>query len=102
MLLAPTLPCLAEGNDTKAVPLRTPPPEYPVALRRANITGLVVVKLDINAEGKVTEASVVKSNQPKLEPHALRAVKNWLFKPATKDGVAVAASLSVPLQFQIE
>ncbi len=102
MSLACTIPCLAEGADTKAVPLRTPPPDYPMALRKANITGLVVVRLEISAEGKVTEAAVVKSSQPKLEPHALKAVKTWIFKPATKDGVAVPATLSVPLQFQIE
>lgn len=88
--------------DTKAEALRTPPPEYPANLRQSGVSGTVVVKLSINAEGKVQEAEIVKSNESRLETHALKAVRKWVFKPATKDGVGVSTAIVIPIQFSLE
>jgi len=92
----------AQAEETKALALRTPPPEYPEALRRDGVTGTVVVKLLIASDGKVASAEVVKSNQNKLEIFAARAVRKWVFKPATRDGVNVESSLVIPIQFSLE
>lgn len=92
----------AAAEETKALALRTPPPEYPETLRRDGVTGTVVVKIQIGSDGKVSAAEVVKSNQHKLEIFAARAVKKWVFKPATRDGVNVESSLVIPIQFSLE
>lgn len=97
-----SIDALAGEASTKAVPLRTPPPEYPAAMRQDNITGVVVVKIDINEQGKVSEATVVKSSQAKLDHLALKAVRKWVFKPATKDGAIIASSLTIPIQLNID
>ena len=71
-------------------------------MRQDNITGVVVVKIDINEQGKVSEATVVKSSQAKLDHLALKAVRKWVFKPATKDGAIIASSLTIPIQLNID
>lgn len=92
----------AMADETKALALRTPPPEYPETLRRDGVTGTVVVKIQIGTDGKVSNAEVVKSNQHKLEIFAAKAVRKWVFKPATRDGVSVESSLVIPIQFSLE
>lgn len=88
--------------DVKAVPVRTPPPAYSPELRRQKEEGVVVVTLVIDAKGEVAEANVSKSTNPKLERVAVDGVRRWKFKPAQKDGVAVASQVSVPLHFQVD
>jgi len=88
--------------DTKPTPIRTPPPEYPANLKRAYVAGLVVVELSLDDKGKVIDAQVVKSNQPKLESYAVSAVKRWAFKPALKDGAPISCRISVPIQFSLD
>jgi len=95
--------CLAEGPeyDVRAVPLKTPPPEYPISLKRDGISGVVAVKVFIDETGAVSECSVTKSTNPDFNQAALDAVKKWKFKPAQKDGGPVKSRLIIPIQFQI-
>ncbi len=88
--------------DTKPVPIRMPAPEYPANLKKAYVTGLVVVELNLDEKGKVIEAQIVKSNRKQLEIYAVSAAKNWAFKPALKDGAPVACRISVPIQFSLD
>ena len=97
------LAVLAEGPafDVRPVPTKTPPPEYPYALKREGVSGVVAVKVLIDVNGSVAECAVSKSTNPGFEAAALDAVKKWKFKPAKKDGAPVEARLIIPIQFQI-
>lgn len=73
-----------ETPDNPPVPVRTPPPRYPDQLKRDGISGMVVVTVVIDEDGKVADVSVRKSTHAEFEEPALDAVKNWRFKPAKK------------------
>lgn len=88
--------------DENPVPVKTPPPKYPESLKREGVSGLVAVVIVIDEKGMIIGSSIAKSSNPEFEKPALDAVKNWKFKPAKKDGVAVKVRVTVPLRFNVE
>jgi protein TonB len=75
------------------------PPRYPEALRRAGITGRVVVEYTVTPEGRVTGATVIESSHPEFDQSALEAVRQWAYSPGLKNGQPIAARLQQELQF---
>lgn len=67
-------------------------PTYPQAARDAGIEGEVVVRYDVDAEGRVRNARVVSAEPAGLfDQAALVAVRSWRFNPRTEAGKAVAS-----------
>ncbi len=92
----------AEEFDTRPVPVKTPPPEYPSRMAKDGISGMVAIRVDIDENGAVTACSVSKSSNAEFDQPALNAVKNWKFKPAQKGGSPVKVSLVIPIKFNLE
>jgi periplasmic protein TonB len=88
--------------DVRPVPVKTPPPQFPSAMQREGVSGVVAVRVVIDETGAVSECSVSKSSHAEFEQPAVSAVKNWKFKPASKGGVAVKASVVIPIKFTHE
>jgi len=88
--------------DENPVPLKTPPPRYPLSLKYERIEGLVAVAIVIDERGAVVSATVVKSSHKDFEEPAIEAVKTWKFRPGKKDGVPVKVRVTVPLRFKFE
>src|SRR5437870_1632737 len=63
---------------------------YPEDAQKAGLAGDVVLVLDIDAQGKVTSATVKESAGHGFDEAAIDAAKKFAFKPATKDGKPVA------------
>ncbi len=93
---------LADGKMEPPVPVRTVAPEVPSALSRSGGSGLVTVNFLVDEQGAVQDAKVEKTSDPTLDEPALKAVKKWKFKPAKKDGTAVAIRVSIPIKFEVE
>ncbi len=91
-----------EKPDVAPVPVRTPPPTYPPAMKMKGISGMVVVNVVIDSAGEVENVAVRKSTHPEFEDPAVKAVRRWRFKPAKKDGDAIRARVAVPLKFAIK
>ncbi len=89
------------SSDSAA--LNNPKPAYPrIALRRG-IEGLVLLHVDVDARGHPVDVQIRKSAGFKpLDIAALRAVRRWRFLPAQRNGVAVRASIEVPVRFRID
>ena len=51
--------------------------------------------MQISAEGKVTNAEIIKSVHPAYDQSLLRAARGWLYEPAKKDGVAIPSEKTV-------
>jgi len=75
-------------------------PEFPDAARRKGLTGWVEVVWTVTPKGTVTDAEV-RSSSPEgvFDDAAIKAVKQWRFEPATKDGQPVAARSMIRLKF---
>lgn len=88
--------------DVRPTPVKTPPPEYPDKMRRDGVSGVVAIKVEIDENGAVSNCSVAKSSNAEFEQPALKAVKNWKFTPAKKDGAPVKVSLVIPIKFNLD
>lgn len=75
--------------------------EYPELAQERGQEGSVTIRVSIDASGNVVDARVEKSNAASLlEDAALSAARRWRFEPATRYGIPVAATLSIPFQFR--
>lgn len=77
-------------------------PVYPSVARRRGFQGVVVVTVEVAADG-VAQSVVVQrsSGHPVLDSAAVSAVSNWRFTPARRAGQAVRATLEVPIRFRL-
>lgn len=92
----------AQAAVEPPVPVRTVAPEFPSEMRAQRVSGLVTVSVQIDESGNVVDSSVEKSSNPAFDPAAVAAVRKWKFKPAKKDGAAVAIRVSIPVKFVFE
>lgn len=76
-------------------------PDYPIGLRASRLQGEVVVEFVVTAEGRVTDAIVVRSTNPLFEEPALEAIRKWTFEPGRVDGKPVNTKLQLPIGFQM-
>jgi len=78
------------------------PPTYPAVARRRGYEGEVVLRLAIDADGNVLDVTIARpSRYPVLDRAALRAARQWRFSPARRDGLPVAATKQVPVEFRL-
>jgi TonB family protein len=90
------------GGDIKPpVRIKNVPPEYPADAQAARIQGIVIVEATINEEGRVTNATVVRS-VPLLDQAALDAVRQWLYEPTLLEGRAVPVIMRVTVNFSLK
>ena len=73
--------------------LSSPDPEYTEDARRHHIAGSVQVKVHITTDGKVNEAVLLHGVGYGLDEAAIKAVKQYIFRPALKNGKPVECIL---------
>ncbi len=77
--------------ETDVAPLVRIPPHYPRWALRSKIIGSVVIRFTITPEGWVSEPLVIKSEPNEVfDRSALRALKQWKFKPLLRNGRPIA------------
>jgi TonB family protein len=81
-------------------------PEYPHGAHHRGSAGGVMLRVDFDAEGRVTSASDVPEMEaaavdPALTKAALVAVKHWTFRPETVASHGVSGAAFVPVCFRI-
>ena len=75
-------------------------PEYSQQAKNAKFSGTVEVYLWVDKNGHPTHVRVVKGVGMGLDEKAVDAVRQYKFKPATRDGQPVAVDLYVMVNFQ--
>lgn len=77
------------------------PPRYPPAAARAGIEGEVILVVDVDGHGRVTNVTVDKSSRNRdLDRAAVEAARKWRFNPAkSTDGRQMAGRVRVPVTF---
>ena len=76
-------------------------PIYPFEMRRAGVSGEVLVAFIVTSNGDVVEATAIKSTQREFEAAAVQAVSKWKFRPGRKSGRPVNTKMSVPIVFNL-
>lgn len=98
-LAACTVTAAAQSARTAPQPLKTPGPEYPAALIDSGRDGTAIISFTVAADGSVQDASVKSADDPAFGEAALAALRQWTFKPATRDGQPVAIKVNQPFKF---
>jgi len=84
--------------EDEPVPVTQVKPNYPEFAREAQIQGTVVLHVLVGKDGRVKNVKVIRSVKG-LDDEAVRAIKQWVFKPALSNNKPVAVWVEVPLQF---
>jgi periplasmic protein TonB len=101
----------AKASDTptyqpvsfNAAYLHNPAPNYPAISRRLGEQGKVLLRVQVTLDGAASLVELqTSSGSSRLDHSALEAVKKWRFVPAKRGGLAVSASVIVPVSFSIE
>jgi len=82
--------------------LEQPKPEYTEQARKAEVEGQVILLLEIDERGRVTEARVLEGLGYGLDEVAAQAARSFRFEPATSDGGPVATSIRFTYSFVLE
>lgn len=76
-------------------------PNYTGEAMRARVQGLVVMECIVEPDGSVGPIRVRRSVEPSLDDTAMKTLKQWRFRPGTKDGVPVRVAITVEISFTI-
>ncbi len=99
----PTAPLVAPGDDPPVALDANTPAVYPAALLRAGIEGTVLVRLFVDATGRIEPDSIriaESSGYPALDSAALAAAPKLHFAPALHQGAPVATPFLQPFHFR--
>lgn len=91
-----------EGEEIiRPQPLKKVLPEYPGELKEQKIAGTVVLRVTIDATGKVTDIQPEKSDHESLTHAAIAAVKEWTWRPGTVKGQPKGFMLMITIHFRL-
>jgi len=93
------------GNGvTPPAPTKTVKPDYTEAAKAARIEGSVILQAVVQADGTIDNITVTQSLDAVngLDEQAVKALRQWEFKPGTKDGKPVAVRVTVETKFRLE
>jgi protein TonB len=77
-------------------------PRYPAEEQRRGVQGSVTLRIAIDANGVPTDVGYAsRSGNNALDRAALVAARDWRFKPAVRNGQAVASTVNVPVDFKL-
>jgi len=91
-----------EPRDRQVFLTVRPQPAYPIQALRAGEEGTVLVLAQVNVDGQVADARVIRhSGSSILDRAAPNEVRHWKFEPALHDGRPVVASIEVPVRYRL-
>jgi len=76
-------------------------PDYSESGRKAELEGIVLLFIVIEADGVVGNITLQQGMGYGLDEQAAEAVRQWRFQPATKNGSPVAMKAEVEVGFRM-
>src|SRR5262245_9675406 len=92
------------GGSTPPQPIKIVKATYTKEGREARIEGVVVLEVTVLTDGTVADdVKVIRSLDTKygLDDQAIKAAKQWIFKPATRDGKTVPCPVAIEQSFYL-
>jgi periplasmic protein TonB len=93
------------GQDGVTAPVLTKDvkPTYTKGAMDRRVEGTVEVAAIVRTDGTVdNNVRVTRSLDPELDEQGIKAVRQWEFKPGTKDGHPVAVEVNIELTFTLK
>ena len=75
---------------------------YTDSAKARGVQGVVEMSAVILSDGNVGDVKVTRSLDPDLDEQAILALKEWKFKPGTKDDKPVDVEVNVELTFTLK
>ena len=91
----------AQGDLTAPVVVEKVDPAYPGILMRQHVTGTVTLYAVIAADGSVGDVRILRGVDDRLDAAASDALRHCHFRPATKNGLAVALEAVIRIPFEV-
>lgn len=93
-----------KGGDNAIIKYIGDNVRYPEKAKEKGITGKVIVRFAVEADGSIGRVSILKGVDPELDMEALRVVNALpaFEKPAVKDGKNVAVWYTIPINFALQ
>jgi TonB family protein len=88
-------------GDKPPVPTFSPEAEFSDEARRLKYGGVVLLSLIVTEEGFPIDIRVVRPLEHGLTEKAVEAASQYTFRPALRDGVPVAARISIEINFSL-
>jgi TonB family protein len=92
----------AQAQNRGAVQTKKVDPVYPEALFKTERQGNVLLAGRIDTKGRVVDVRVVAKSNNAFVQAALDAVKQWEFRPATRDGKPIEIFANIGVRFRIQ
>lgn len=89
-----------QGDLVPPVATQKIDPAYPAELMRTRIEGTITLYAVIHSDGSVGDVRVLAGDDDRLIRFASSALTRWRFRPATKNGNAVALEAVVTIPFR--
>lgn len=94
---------VALASDLAVVCAARTPPSYPAISRRLGESGRVVLRVELDAAGRVSNAQLTRSSgYTRLDTAAVEAVMKWRCQPAQRNGQPVRSVAVQPFDFTLE
>jgi TonB family protein len=93
------------GNGVSTpVAIRSVKPGYTEDAKKAHIQGVATVYAVVNTDGSVSDVRIARSLDATfgLDEQAVKAAKEWKFKPGVKDGKPVAVQVMIEMRFTLK
>jgi len=87
------------GRNSPAQVIRRVQPKYTQTAGSLGIQGKVLLSATVDESGKAREVRVERSVDPGLDQEAIKAVRQWRFRPAHENGPAVRMDVEVEVTF---
>jgi TonB family protein len=88
--------------NREAKPIQTARATYPAMALRAGLESDVTLKIEVDLQGTVMKAEIIKSGGAGFDEEALKAVKQSRFEPAQRDGQNVPAEFTYVYRFRLQ
>ena len=77
-------------------------PVYPERARLSRIEGMVMMSVRTDTEGNVKSVTVLRSDSTILNQAAIDAVKQWKYKPISRNGIPIPIVTTVAVKFKLD
>ena len=91
-----------DNPTLRPVLIRKVDPDYTDEARKARVSGIVVLQIVIEADGRVSGGYVLKPLPMGLTQKAIDAVEKWKYEPAVHKGLPVRTNEIVKIAFRPE